>query len=141
MGALRQRSRLTNLAVWLILALLGVSLISNLSHILHASDKQRPFKISEWDEVASLELLDSGRPPSVETTIHRDERMMHVNHLVVVPGHAVWTGTEATKASLDDDWVLERMQRGGSVKTYMQHIKRATDLLQSDPYSLVVFSG
>lgn len=86
-------------------------------------------------------MLDSGRPPSVETTIQRDERMAHVNHLILVPGHAVWLGNDASTYEDDAEWVLESFQRGGSIKTFNKHIEKGAELLANDPHTLLVFSG
>ena len=41
-----------------------------------------------------------------------------------VPGHAIWTGCDASEATTDLDWILEPMQRGGSVKTFIQHVTK-----------------
>lgn len=141
MTLLRQRARLTNLAVGLLLFVLSFSLLANLSHMLHPPAAPAAFKIEAWDDVASTDQLRSRRPPSIETTIHRDSRMVDVNHLVMVPGHAVWLGQDASMAVTNDDWVLEKMQRGGSVRTYVEHIRRAADIVQKDPHALLVFSG
>lgn len=143
MGVLRQRTRLTNLAVSLLFAILCLSLLTNVQYALAPHIQPSPIDLArkEWDEVVAPEQLDSGRPPSVEATINRDRRMASVNHLVVVPGHAVWTGHDATEAHHDDQWVLETMQRGGSVNTYIQHIETAAEMLVKDPHTLLVFSG
>lgn len=37
-------------------------------------------------------------------------------------GHAIWQGCDASEATKDDDWILEDMQRGGPVRTYLKHI-------------------
>lgn len=142
MAILRTRSRLTNLAVVLLLGVMSLSLLVNVRHFL-GSDEQHPhFRWhAAWDELADAAVLDSGRPPSVETTIHRDPRMAEVNHLVMVPGHAVWMGSDASTAEEDGDWELESFQRGGSVHTFIKHIEKGTQLLKSDPKSLLVFSG
>jgi hypothetical protein len=146
MGVLRQRARLTNLAVALLLAILGVSLLANLSHALHSAPQDAfaipvPVDVDAWDDVASSAQLLSHRPPSVETTIRRDKRMANVDHLVLVPGHAVWVGEGPSRVREDEGWVLEKMQRGGSVKTYVKHIEKGAEILLSDPRSLLVFSG
>lgn len=143
MGVLRQRTRLTNLAVGLLLTVLVLSVLTNVQYALAPHIAPSPIDLArkEWDEVVPADQLDSGRQPSVEATINRDARMARVTHLVLVPGHAVWTGYEAREASHDDQWVLETMQRGGSVNTYIRHIEAASEILQTDPHSLVVFSG
>ena len=39
-------------------------------------------------------------------------------------GHAIWTGCDASRATSDVDWILEEMQRGGDVRTYLKHITK-----------------
>ncbi|WOO79454.1 putative protein [Vanrija pseudolonga] len=149
MTALRTRTRLTNLAVLILLSITGVSLLTNMSYMLSGWTPAPPSAVSlsraawdEWDELASSDMLHSGRPPSVETTITRDSRMADVDHLIMVPGHAVWTGHDPSVAAIhDDDWVLEHYQKGGSVQTYVGHIERGAKLLKEDPHALLVFSG
>lgn len=142
LAQLRVRSRLTNLAVLLLLATLGLSLLYNAKHALSPAHGRGQYSAAakQWDVAhAGPEL--AGRPPSVEATIARDPRMARVDHLVMVPGHAVWLGTDAARAGSDDDWVLEPMQRGGSVRTYVRHIERAAEVARDDPHALLVFSG
>ncbi len=141
MGALRTRSRLTNLAVALLLLVLSLSLLGNLRSVLDGPSHPHFRWHAAWDELADAESLESGRPPSVETTIKRDPRMAEVDHLILVPGHAVWLGTDAGAAGEDEEWVLEKMQRGGSVSTYIKHVERAAEMAAGDPRSLLVFSG
>ena len=59
----------------------------------------------------------------------------------MVPGHSIWVGHDVSKAGEDGDWVLEGMQRGGSVKTYIKHIEGGVEVLKKDPKALLVFSG
>lgn len=56
--------------------------------------------------------------PSLPSLLRVDDRPSSAQ----VPGHAIWTGCDATHATQDTDWILEPMQRGGSVKTYLKHI-------------------
>lgn len=141
MSILRARSRLTNLAVGLLIFILGVSLLGNIRGIV-GEDPHPHFRWhAAWDELADADILDSGRPPSVETTIKRDPRMAEVDHLVMVPGHAVWLGQDGSAANQDEEWVLEAMQKGGSVSTYIKHIEQGAKIAASDPKSLLVFSG
>ncbi|TXT06119.1 hypothetical protein VHUM_03592 [Vanrija humicola] len=149
MTTLRTRTRLTNLAVLILLAITGVSLLANVNYMLAGWSPAPPSAVSlsraawdEWDELASNDMVHSGRPPSVETTITRDSRMEDVDHLIMVPGHAVWVGHDPSVAAIhDDDWVLERYQKGGSVQTFVGHIERGAKLLKEDPHALLVFSG
>lgn len=41
-----------------------------------------------------------------------------------VPGHAIWTGCDASAAAMDQDWILEEMQKGGDVRAYIKHITK-----------------
>lgn len=61
--------------------------------------------------------------------------------MIMVPGHAIWIGHDPDRIEEDDQWVLENMQKGGSVKTYIKHIKESIKILQGDPKALIVFSG
>lgn len=42
-----------------------------------------------------------------------------------VPGHAIFTGCDASQATSDEGWILEPYQKGGSVRTYVKHITKA----------------
>jgi hypothetical protein len=59
----------------------------------------------------------------------------------MVPGHAIWTGGDVSRVEEDEQWVLEPMQKGGSVRTYLRHIEMGVELMKEDPRSLLVFSG
>ncbi|BEI82486.1 hypothetical protein CcaverHIS002_0303540 [Cutaneotrichosporon cavernicola] len=141
MGVLRTRSRLTNLAVALILLFLSLSLLANLRSLASGPPHPHFRWHAAWDELADADILDSGRPPSVETTIKRDPRMVEVDHLILVPGHAVWLGSDVGQVGEDGEWVLEGMQKGGSVGTYIKHIEKGANMAADDPNSLLVFSG
>jgi len=59
----------------------------------------------------------------------------------MVPGHAIWVGHDADKVEEDSEWVLENMQKGGSVRTFMKHIEMGVEVMKEDERSLLVFSG
>lgn len=94
-----------------------------------------------WDDNATPLQLDSGIPLSIETTVDRDQRFAELEHLIMVPGHAIWLGHDASKVEEDDQWILEPIQKGGSVKTYVKHIREGVERLRQDPKALLVFSG
>ena len=96
---------------------------------------------STWKEISTKSQIDTGIPLSIETTIERDTRFTELNHLVMVPGHAIWIGSDIARVEEDGEWILENMQKGGSVKTYLEHIKKGVDVLKGDPHALLVFSG
>lgn len=59
------------------------------------------------------------------STISRPKSLQDLNHLVIVPGHAIWHGTDASSRLDEDNWILEPYQRhGGRVDTFFQHIAR-----------------
>ncbi|WFD34532.1 hypothetical protein MCUN1_001373 [Malassezia cuniculi] len=63
-----------------------------------------------------------------------------LRHLVVVAGHAIWNGRDASAASSDSEWILEPYQRN-SVKTFVKHIAKGLEIANADPSALLVFSG
>ncbi|ORY26865.1 hypothetical protein BCR39DRAFT_539840 [Naematelia encephala] len=140
---LRSRTRLTNLAVSLLLLLLTTSLLLNLNTLLLRPSTYHPGrrKWEGWEDNATPQQLDSGIPLSIETTIERDPRFEELDHLIMVPGHAIWIGNDPERLEEDDQWILEGIQGGGSVKTYVKHIREGVRRLESDPNSLLIFSG
>lgn len=67
--------------------------------------------------------------------------MKSLNHLVMVPGHAIWIGNDVDKVEDDKEWVLEGMQKGGSVRTFMKHLEMGVEVMREDEGALLVFSG
>jgi hypothetical protein len=59
----------------------------------------------------------------------------------MVPGHAIWVGHDVDKVEQDSEWVLEGMQKGGSVRTFLKHIEMGVEVLKDDDAALLVFSG
>ncbi|KAJ9115070.1 hypothetical protein QFC22_005398 [Naganishia vaughanmartiniae] len=133
---LRTRARLTNFAVGLILLLLGLSLGTNFTYWLAEPDVGSTFGGTKWslplqklsklgfNDRGTSSLTSSSPPISIESTIDREAAWKELDHLVMVAGHAIWKGTDATKREDDDDWVLQPIQQGGSVKTFYKHISR-----------------
>jgi hypothetical protein len=60
------------------------------------------------------------------------------DHLVLVPGHAVWDLVGDPLA--DASWNLRDFQRG-EPRFYLEHIRRGVILAADDPNALLVFSG
>jgi hypothetical protein len=61
--------------------------------------------------------------------------------MIMVPGHAIWVGRDRNRIGEDEDWVLQPVQQGGSVRTFVRHIVEGARILGEDPNSLLVFSG
>lgn len=117
---LRTRARLTNLAVGLIVSLLGFSVIVNLRY--YSSDRLRiPHSLARTQSFGSTSKTTS--IASIENTIERTEEMRGLDHLVMVAGHAIWKGSDPENRANDSEWVLTPVQKGGSVKTFYKHIE------------------
>lgn len=153
-GHLRSRTRLTNLAVGLILLLTISSLLLNASYHFSRDPSDygrgrdgREYKYAtssggskgkgSWDTTIGNE---EGRR-SIEDTIDRDPRMEKLDHMVMVPGHAIYLGSNPEKVQEDEEWVLEPMQKGKSVGTFIKHVKEGIKVVGSDERALLVFSG
>jgi hypothetical protein len=126
---------LTNLGVSVLSLLLCASLLLNLrtyraTHVLGSDG----VGVALWS-------AQIGTPPSIERTIQRDPRFQELDHLIMVPGHAIWTGNDVEAITDDDQWVLQPMQKGGSVKSYIRHIEKGAEMMREDPKALLVFSG
>jgi hypothetical protein len=62
-----------------------------------------------------------------------------MNHLVMVAGHAILLDKDHY---LDDGaWVLESFQRGGQVRTFVDHILKGVEIAKEDNHSILIFSG
>lgn len=83
-------------------------------------------------DAAADEAADSKRPLLWQTA----------TTLVVVAGHAIFTGNRAEPAEIRDErnWYLEPSQVG-LVDTFINHIRRGVELAEEDPSSLLMFSG
>ncbi|GAA5940704.1 uncharacterized protein JCM15063_006333 [Sporobolomyces koalae] len=121
---LHQRARTSNLAV---LALALVALVSLYYHAKHYV----------------LRNQDTFAPPvphSLESTLNRAHS--ELNHLVMIPGHAIWQGCDASHATQDTDWILQDFQKDGKhVTTYLRHLTKGAEIAVQDPKALLVYSG
>ncbi|KAL1681792.1 hypothetical protein EV122DRAFT_260322 [Schizophyllum commune] len=116
------RSRLTNLAFILLSCLAGVSLLLNLQLYLTSNKAITPHGI----------LATISRPTAYE----------ELDHLIMVPGHSIWKGTDPELRFSEDQWVLEHYQKGGKrLSALIKHIEIGAKLAAKDEKSLLVFSG
>ncbi|SNX82576.1 uncharacterized protein MEPE_01282 [Melanopsichium pennsylvanicum] len=132
---LSARSRVTNLGIVLLLGLAGLSALLNLRFMLfsHHQPPSIPQGFIEFHGQTPYSLSSSVPPPRNGAD--------HLNHLVVVTGHAIWAGCDVKGKDNDENWVLEEYQRGGSVNTFYKHIEKGLQLTNEDPNALLVFSG
>lgn len=91
---LTARSRLTNLGVVLLSFSTCISFLINLYYYHH-----KP----------TLQSLDYD---ATQTVAHKPW-MTPLDHLIIVPGHAIWKGVDAQKRTHDTEWILEEYQKGG----------------------------
>lgn len=85
---LRSRTRVTNLAMLLLLSILSFSLLTNLQHWLHSVDS--PIWQKESDGLASRLGTGLRTFKSIEDTIPKmDDELSELDHLIVVAGHAI----------------------------------------------------
>ncbi|KAF9467337.1 hypothetical protein BDZ94DRAFT_1249113 [Collybia nuda] len=122
---LLSRTRVTNLGIIFLASALLVSLLFNLLHIAQ-----------------TYHFSDDYGSPGLFATISRDDSISDLTHLIIVPGHAIWKGTDPQLRLREDQWILEPYQRGGGrVATFFAHILRAAQLAIEDKDALLVFSG
>lgn len=111
---LRQRSRVTNLAVLILLATLAFSLLLNLRLWFHTSVASVP------STSVALEAGDQRHPDSILSTI---SGRVYAKNLIVVAGHAIWRGCLPERRLDDSDWILEEYQKGTrSITAFFSHI-------------------
>ncbi|GAA5876767.1 hypothetical protein JCM16303_006280 [Sporobolomyces ruberrimus] len=126
---LTQRARTTNLAVILLALVTLISLYYNARHSLSTIFSRKDF-----------DSLVPPVPSSLRSTLtpaHTD-----LTHLVMIPGHAIWQGCDASHSTSDKDWILQDFQKDGNhVKTYLRHLTKGAEIAVQDPKALLVFSG
>ena len=106
------RARITNLGLLLLSGVTILSLLFNLSYYFSTS--------SYYPQ----SLLHGIPPRDILSTIQRHEALSDIDHLIMVPGHAIWRGTDIRRRLDDDEWILEPYQRGGGrVAAFYQHIE------------------
>lgn len=111
------RSRLTNLSVLLLVAFGCTSFLYNLGFIFSSS--------STYPYSSAVGFVGYSPPGSILATIRRDETLGRLSHLIVVPGHAIWSGSKQDEVLDEKLWTLENYQRGGGrVSAFVDHIKQ-----------------
>ncbi|KAG8775270.1 hypothetical protein FRC12_001585 [Ceratobasidium sp. 428] len=130
-GSLRERllsrSRITNLGALIIGFILALSLFSNLRYAFLLSRAARRF---------------SATPAVIADTITYNQSISHLDHLIIVAGHAIWKGGAPEDYTKDSAWVLEAGQTGrGNPDAFYAHIAKGAQIALADEKSLLVFSG
>ena len=110
---LRAPARLTNLSALLLSSLLAFSLLLNLRSFYLDSptnNNNAPLPLR-----SIVEALPERRPSAG----------LGLDHLVIVPGHAIWIGAREADAGVEDSWLLASYQKGRRRPTvFREHISR-----------------
>jgi len=122
--SLTRRSRITNLGVLLLASCFAISLFLNLRYwALH-----HPFH-PDIQQSAKLQFATVERPPTRN----------NLDHLIVVPCHAIWRGSNSWLE--DKDWILESYQQGaGRVQAFYEHIARRYIVSSTSAYLLTSYN-
>ncbi|KAI0656673.1 hypothetical protein C8Q70DRAFT_1115349 [Cubamyces menziesii] len=126
------RARVTNLGFLLLAGFAALSFLVNLVWYFSSSSPDA-YHVHDGPYVP---------PRAIWDTIQRERALAEVDHLIMVPGHAIWKGASLEERFDEDQWVLEPYQRGGGrVAAFFKHILAAVELARQDEHSLLVFSG
>lgn len=113
------RARVTNLGFFILAAFAAVSFLVNLTWYF-----SEPADYTHESTYAA--------PKAIWETLPRERSLAELDHLIVVPGHAIWKGTNLEARFDDDQWVLEPYQRGGGrIAAFFKHIVAACVLLHA----------
>lgn len=106
-------------------------LMQYLPGLVHCSTTSTSEKLTALDQVTE-NSIDKRRPMA----------WAHLTNLIMVAGHAIYTGTTYDHTALHDEanWILEPFQKG-QVPTFLRHIERGVALTANDPLALLLFSG
>ena len=78
---------------------------------------------SDSDGHAYLHDGPYAAPRGIWETIARNRALEAVDHLIMVPGHAIWKGSDVEARLDEDQWILEPYQHGGGrVSAFFRHI-------------------
>jgi hypothetical protein len=116
---LRGPARLTNLGALLLSSLLTFSLLLNFRLFLYRDSYSSP----TVQNAAAAPLLRSIVDALPERRL--SSSAPGLDHLVIVPGHAIWIGARGEDAEVEDSWLLASYQKGRRRPTvFRSHISR-----------------
>ncbi|KAF9787869.1 hypothetical protein BJ322DRAFT_1105910 [Thelephora terrestris] len=128
------RCRLTNLGLITISSIAALSLLLNLAHYLDSSSS--PNKYFGRNTYQLFDENDNSQH------VMREPWAESLDHLIIVPGHAIWKGVDPEKRSQDSEWILKPYQKGtGKIQVFWEHIAVGAEIALGDERSLLVFSG
>lgn len=110
LDVLLSQARVTNLGLVLLSSLAFLSFLYNINVYFS-------YPRGSWHP--------SAIPLSILSTLSRPRSIQGLNHLIVVPGHSIWKGSNPDLRMNEDEWILEPYQKDvGSVSAFVSHIAR-----------------
>lgn len=117
MNVLLTRSRITNLGFIILSSVTAVSLLLNFFHYLENTASSGN---SLGTDTLTYQLSDENDDSQ---NVIRESWTEALDHLIIVPGHAVWKGIDPEKRTQDSEWMLEPYQKGtGKTQVFWEHI-------------------
>lgn len=111
------RSRLTNFGLIIFSSITSFSLLLNLVHYLNNSASSANYF---GPDSISYQLSDENDDSQ---NVTRESWTEPLDHLIVVPGHAIWKGVDPEKRTQDSEWILTPYQKGtGKTQIFWEHI-------------------
>ena len=106
------RARVTNLGLCLLAGVVSLSLLVNLSYYFSSGP--------------TTYLVSGTRlPHAILATVDHDSQLRSLDHLVMVPGHAIWTGSKPGRVLEEENWLLEPYQATrGRIEAFYNHVVR-----------------
>jgi hypothetical protein len=106
------RARITNLGLYILLTFAVISLLFNMGY--YFSNRSEAYLVSK-----------SPLPHAILGTVAHDAELQALNHLVMVPGHAIWKGTQPGRVLDAENWLLEPYQNTpGRIGAFYNHIAK-----------------
>jgi len=117
LNVLSTRSRITNLGFIALSSITAVSLLLNFFHYLENTASSGN---SLGADILTYQLSDEN--DDSQSTI-REPWTESLDHLIIIPGHAIWKGIDPEKRTQDSEWILEPYQKGtGKTQVFWEHI-------------------
>ena len=117
LNVLFTRSRITNLGFIILSSVTAVSLLLNFFHYLENTASSGN---SLGTDTLTYQLSDEN--DDSQNAI-RESWTESLDHLIIVPGHAIWKGFDPEKRTQDSEWMLEPYQKGtGKTQVFWEHI-------------------
>lgn len=113
------RSRLTNLGLIIISSITTLSLLLNVVHYHYLDSTLSSHDRLDADTIKHR-LFDENDDSQ---NMIRESWAESLDHLIIVPGHAIWKGVDPDKRTQDSEWILKPYQKGNMrAQVFWEHI-------------------